>query len=134
MIFEKQQFECPYCGSAAIGTDETIPGVAQFGEPTEQGESVLVEYFGETEVDWDGQRQVVDDVGRVSLVCNEGHRWWARREDLDEEDKSINRSAQLVAALEIAVGMAHWARDNGANREFIDSFLKMAKPLIKGSD
>lgn len=131
MIFEMQQFECPYCGSAATGTDETIPGVALFGEPVENGGTVHVDHFGETEVEWDGQRQIVDEAGRVSLVCKDGHRWWARREDFDQQGDQVNRSEQLVAALEIAIGMAHWAKDHGADRHFIDSFLKMAKPLIK---
>ena len=134
MVFEKQQFECPYCNSPAIGSDETIPGVALFGEPDAKGDVVQVDYFGETEVDWDRQRQLVDEIGRVSLVCQDRHRWWARREDLAQEGKAVDHCKQMVAALEIAVGMAHWARGNGADRGFIDSFLKMVKPLIKNSD
>jgi hypothetical protein len=134
MRFRQHEFACPHCGAAAQGTEETIPGVALFGEPVSKGDLVQVDYFGETEVDWDNQRSIVDDQCQMSLVCNNGHSWWASRQDLPLNPESVSQPDQLVAALEIAIGIAQWARDHGADRGFIDSFLTMANDLIKDDD
>jgi hypothetical protein len=132
MTFRQLDFTCPDCGVAAQGIQETIPGVALFGEPILHGDLVQVDYFGETEVDWDNQRSIIDDQCRMSLVCNNGHRWWASPEDSNRP--AASRRDQLVSAVQIAIGIAQWAKDHGADRGFIDSFLKMANDLIKDDD
>jgi hypothetical protein len=77
MMFQKQQLHCPQCGKSAQGTQETIPGIALFGEPSRQGQLVEVDYGGETEIDWNGQRTVKNAAHQVALVCADGHCWWA---------------------------------------------------------
>jgi len=62
---------CPQCGQAAKGTLDTIPGVALLTFD-EHGNA---EYFGQTDVCWDNQTSVVDDQGRVKLLCPDGHQW-----------------------------------------------------------
>ena len=134
MTFRQREFACPHCGAPAEGSQETIPGVALFGEPIPHGEIIQVDYFGETEVDWDNQRSIVDGQHRISLVCGNRHSWWARGEDPDSTYPADSRHDQLVSVLQIAIGIAHWAKDQGADRGFIDAFLKMANDLINEDD
>jgi hypothetical protein len=64
-------WRCPERGDAAEGTHELVPGVAL---PTfdERGEA---EYLGETELDWNRQRSIHDEAGRVTLSCPRRHAW-----------------------------------------------------------
>jgi hypothetical protein len=71
---------CPTCGAPAHGTVERLSGVAEFGEvPAPDGE---VDYFGETEVCWDGQQTALQDDSKPEgpenlpiVCCAEGHDW-----------------------------------------------------------
>jgi hypothetical protein len=40
---------------------------------------------------------------------------------------AVNSHHQLVAALQVGVGIANWAKDNGASADFVDAFLTMTK-------
>lgn len=90
MTFQQQEFHCPKCNEPAHGIEEIIPGVALFGEPVSQGETIQVEYFGETEVDWDGQRSVIDANGCITLVCRNGHRWPAKCDERKSSSLSVS--------------------------------------------
>jgi hypothetical protein len=68
---------CPECGEAAEGTHELVPGLALLTFDG-QGEA---EYAGETELDWNGQRTIHDEAGRVTLSCPRGHAWQAQMEE-----------------------------------------------------
>ena len=63
----------PKTGKPAVGTCDTIPGVAlvQFNPDGSAG------YVGETKVDWDGQRTVTDKNGRVQLIDQDGNTWFS---------------------------------------------------------
>jgi hypothetical protein len=65
---------CPTCGEPAIGTCDTIPGIALFdGCPTGGND---VEWDGETEVCWNGQMTDLDSETKLPLVCcHNGHDW-----------------------------------------------------------
>jgi hypothetical protein len=71
--------------------------------------------------------------GALSLARVLEYRY-ASKEDLQFLLHAVNSHDQLRAALEIAVGIAQWAKDNGASAEFVDSFLAMTKPLTKGGE
>jgi len=66
-------WKCPECDQPAKGTLETIPGIALLLFD-EDGNA---EYFGQTDVCWDGQTTVRDDRDRVRLICADGHEWLA---------------------------------------------------------
>ena len=66
-----EPWKCPECDQPAKGTLESIPGVARLLFD-EDGNA---EYFGQTDVCWDGQQTVLDESGRATLVCPEGHDW-----------------------------------------------------------
>jgi hypothetical protein len=62
--------KCPECGELAKGTVDTIPGCALLTF----AEDGSAEYFGETEVFWDGQTTMrVGDA--LVLHCDQGHDW-----------------------------------------------------------
>lgn len=65
---------CPECGSAAIGTVDTIPGVALFSEPDASGN---VYWREETELEWNGQTTQEQD-GLPLVQCRNGHAWPCR--------------------------------------------------------
>jgi hypothetical protein len=65
---------CPVCRRPSKGTLEIIPGLALLLF----GEDGLAEYSGQTEIDWNGQKTVEDDPGRVVLRCPVGHEWSAK--------------------------------------------------------
>ena len=71
--------KCPQCGQQAKGTLETIPGVARLLFD----EDGRAEYTGSTDVCWDGQETVLDESGRATLVCPDGHDWPAVMDDSD---------------------------------------------------
>jgi hypothetical protein len=64
---------CPECGEYAKGTFETIPGVALLMFDDDGN----AEYFGQTDVGWDGQETDRDEQGRATLICPSGHAWQA---------------------------------------------------------
>ena len=72
-------WKCPECGDPAEGTVEMLVGLAELNF-NEDGEA---EYGGYTEMWWDGQTTVLDDNGRATLRCPQGHEWLAKAEDLD---------------------------------------------------
>jgi hypothetical protein len=77
---------CPECGARAIGTVETIPGVALFayadGLDDDGPEGVGVDWDGETKLFWDGQQTVFDEATcRSFLECEQGHQWTAEKTD-----------------------------------------------------
>jgi hypothetical protein len=63
---------CPQCGLIAKGTVEQVQGLALLGEIGGDGRC---EYGGETKIWWDEQRTVLDQDGRATLVCHDGHQW-----------------------------------------------------------
>lgn len=67
---------CPDCGKRAIGTLETVPGVAMFDEsidgPDESGE---VEYDGFTDLNWNEGKSQRNSDGLILLTCGNGHEW-----------------------------------------------------------
>lgn len=66
---------CPECGGPAVGTCDTIPGIALFsGVDAESGEA---DWCGETKVFWDGQVTDRNDAGECLLICGGGHEWWS---------------------------------------------------------
>jgi len=73
---------CPQCGQTAKGTLDTISGVALLTFD-EQGNA---EYSGQTDVCWDDQTSVVDDRGRVRLLCPDGHQWPATSSEITPAD------------------------------------------------
>ncbi len=70
---------CPHCGQPATGTLETIQGVALLQGPDPGGN---FQYEGQTLIDWDSQKTVVDRNGLVTLSCDQHHEWQAMRGDL----------------------------------------------------
>jgi len=73
-------WKCPECGDAAKGTLETVPGLALLIIDPDGA----ADYAGETEMDWDGQRTILDNEGRATLQCPSGHQWQASvREEPD---------------------------------------------------
>ena len=68
--------KCPICEDPAVGTMDLIPGVALFDDdPTD--ESAVIEYMGETEVDWDGQQRITNDAGESKVTCGR-HYWFTK--------------------------------------------------------
>jgi hypothetical protein len=65
---------CPVCGELALGTLETVSGIALlvFDENDE------AQYEGETKIDWNNQVTCRDPDGRLTLECSSGHRWQTR--------------------------------------------------------
>jgi hypothetical protein len=60
---------CPKCGVAdRIAEIDLIPGYARILGATRDGS---IEWAGETEVDWDGQRPASNPREFVCLACNE---------------------------------------------------------------
>ena len=66
-------WKCPECDQPAKGTLETIPGIALLLFD----EDGSAEYFGQTDVCWDGQVTIRAGDGRVTLICADGHEWLA---------------------------------------------------------
>jgi len=62
---------CPTCQQLAAGTLESISGRADLNVE----EDGSADYSGHTEVFWDEQKTVMDDDGRVTLACPDGHEW-----------------------------------------------------------
>ncbi len=74
------QMLCPECGEPARGTVEPLSVVAEFAGEPQTGDDV--EYSGSTEVWWDEQRTVHEEVNladgpaKLPLVCcHNGHAW-----------------------------------------------------------
>lgn len=66
---------CPECGEPAIGTLDTIQGVAMFDGDPSKG---LVEYSGGTKISWDTQQVRHDNQGQVFVTCDNADTWWSR--------------------------------------------------------
>jgi hypothetical protein len=66
-------WQCPECGEPADGTVEVVHGKAllAFDENGKAG------YSGETKIWWDEQRPILDEGGKYTLICPEGHEWQA---------------------------------------------------------
>jgi len=66
---EIRSLACPKCGVAdRIAEIDLIPGYARILGAKKDGS---IEWAGETEVDWDGQRPASNPREFVCLVCNE---------------------------------------------------------------
>jgi len=74
-------------GEKIIGTYDLIPGTALINGFDDAGEP---EYYGETDVHWDDQRQQAWD-GKLVYVCESGQLWTLDdcefREEGQEEDE-----------------------------------------------
>ena len=68
---------CSICGETAIGTLESVPGLALLVF-NERGEA---EYAGETKLDWNNQINLRDSEDRVTLACRNGHQWQSPMND-----------------------------------------------------
>ena len=68
--------KCPECGEDPLGTLEDLTGRAEFSRQEDDG---AYEYSGSTEVFWDGQMTRTDEEGKVALLCENGHDWFATR-------------------------------------------------------
>ena len=71
---------CPDCGEPAEGTVDIVPGIAQFGDFTEDG---ITDWAGGTRMCWDGQMPQTDAQGRTLVQCEHAHDWWAVVEGLE---------------------------------------------------
>jgi hypothetical protein len=71
---------CPDCNSSARGTVETVPACAEF----ELGSDGTADYSGNTEAFWEEQETNRDRDGRVELVCENGHHWFSKMDELSE--------------------------------------------------
>ena len=69
--------ECPECGSDIDGTADLVPGLALVSR-----HGKLYDWEGTTRVDWNGQLSDVDDHGLRLVLCEEGHEFRARVEEL----------------------------------------------------
>lgn len=69
---------CPECNEPAIGTLETLQGVANFGsEPVgDWGAPIDVEYGGDTDIWWNSQKSVRNDKGETEVTCENDHTWF----------------------------------------------------------
>lgn len=65
---------CPTCNKPAVGTVETLPGIARFIE--EAAPNLEMDYDGTTEVDWNGQTTNEDEEGNLQVSCEDGHFWY----------------------------------------------------------
>lgn len=61
---------CPVCGSAEVGTVESVPGVA-LGRISD----ARIEWTGQTEIDWNGSETLVTDQGTALACASCGERW-----------------------------------------------------------
>jgi hypothetical protein len=89
--------DCPTCGAIAKGTIETIPGLALLTFDAD-GDA---EYFGETEVCWNGQEaKITGDA--FTLACAEGHEWQSPLGDAEpdkvEPDLIVPNTVRPAAA------------------------------------
>jgi hypothetical protein len=87
--------QCPTCRKHAIGTVETLPGVALFletdaGIPKTDANGAL-EYSGETKIFWEGQMTEIDADGNWELQCEEGHSWLAKHIEETQETEAVHR-------------------------------------------
>ena len=71
--------KCPECHELAIGSVETVPGIALF-MVFDDG----VEYDGMTKIYWDGQTTDRDEDGKALLQCCNDHTWFAAQDDMHE--------------------------------------------------
>lgn len=69
---------CPTCGRPASGTLERVYGWAGLIRKLPEN---TFEYDGETKIDWNGQRTVLDRNGFVTLHCDNNHTWKALRDE-----------------------------------------------------
>ena len=75
--------KCPGCGDVATGVLETVSGLALLNVDADGS----ADYAGETDIDWDDQRTLLDDKGHATLRCPNGHQWQAAVKN--EPDPSI---------------------------------------------
>lgn len=93
MRFRKEDFKCPLCGELPIGTGEVVNGVALLLPPEDDGQTVRVEYGGETEIDWDSQETIREEEnGEIVLVCPSRHDWWVKPLGDDGADEAAHAS------------------------------------------
>lgn len=81
MIFKTPK--CPTCGELAIGTADTIPGIALLN----LGENGEAEWEGTTNVCWDGQTVDRDKIGDLILTCG-SHEWASECDEYPRHDPS----------------------------------------------
>jgi hypothetical protein len=68
----------PRCGKLAMGTLETLPGLAVLDIDPDTGEA---QYGGWTDIWWDAQKSVHDSNGRCLLACKNAHEWTAEGQE-----------------------------------------------------
>lgn len=69
--------KCPKCGAAPEGTIDQLKGLAVLDEPNEDGS---FDYSGTTQVWWNDQCTITDKKGRVALMCENNHEWFAKKD------------------------------------------------------
>ena len=65
--------KCPNCGLGAVGTVEQVPGISYFNRSPCRGS---VEYQGDTELCWEGQKTEQLPDGRSQVICKNDHTWY----------------------------------------------------------
>lgn len=71
---------CPECHTHAVGTRDTIQATAYFEYADEEGDEdaadEVVEYKGESELDWDSQTPNMNEEGAIEVTCDNSHTWF----------------------------------------------------------
>lgn len=67
---------CPECKHRAIGTIDLIPGTALFDDVPFKNKHV--DFCGETDVFWDGQKTITNDKDESQVTCDSGHTWFTK--------------------------------------------------------
>jgi hypothetical protein len=67
---------CPECHGRAVGTCDLIPGTAFFASVPKRGQNV--DYAGETEMSWDGQKTITNEQGESQVTCDNWHTWFTK--------------------------------------------------------
>jgi hypothetical protein len=63
--------KCPECGEEIMGSADLVPGCALMNVESDG----TFDWAGETEMDWDRQRNVEQDPKRIRVQCCDGHEW-----------------------------------------------------------
>lgn len=70
---------CPNCGKRPERILETVQ--AQYYITHQGGGEYDYDAWQASDVDWESSEPIVDDAGRVTLTCPDGHEWEAKMAD-----------------------------------------------------
>jgi hypothetical protein len=89
--------KCPECGEDPRGIIEQVQGCADLMASDDDS----YEYGGSTDVWWDEQRPIRDHLGRVNLICHDGHEWFSKITDEEGEPEQDALQPYRDAAKEL---------------------------------